>query len=176
MQRSRSTASVPNGAPAGNGIVVCGTGACSARWSKANASVRRLSLVAANVAAMRGGSATCHSHSARSHVLCARVDQPEMLALIPLRVGDRLRDRHLEAQRGEVLRRFAAGGEHRDVAGAPCQRRHPQIDADRRDVLDLEREHPRRQAASVPRKRCERTAVRRRRAAATPASRPPARS
>ena len=66
---------MPNGAPAGSGITVCGTGACSARWSKANASVRRLSFVAANVAAMRGGSATCHSASVRAEVFGARVDQ-----------------------------------------------------------------------------------------------------
>ena len=44
----------------------------------------RLSLVAANVAATRGGSATGQSHTARATSSVRRVDEPEMLALVTL--------------------------------------------------------------------------------------------
>ena len=103
----------------------------------ASASVVRLSCVAANVAAMRGGSAELPFPQRRSRPFARRVDQAEMLALVTQRVGDRVADRHLESQRIAVLRRFAAGREHGDLRGAPRERRQPHVDADRRDVLRL---------------------------------------
>ena len=154
VHASASTAMVPNGAPAGSAISLRGTGACAARCSIASAAVVRFSGVPAKVAATRTASAGGPPRSAAAKAIgIGAVHQAEVLALVAQPLGDGVGDPHLVRERRVVLRRLGAGGQHRDLARAPGERRKPQVEPDRGDVMDLERDHARRQAAAAPGRR-----------------------
>ena len=58
------------------------------------------------------------------------------------------------AQRLAILRRLGAGREHRDLRSRrSASAREPDVEADRRDVMHLERNHARRQALAAARER-----------------------
>ncbi len=109
----------------------------------------RFSGVAANVAAMRGPSAGAHWYSVSR---ASDADQPAMLALVAERVGDGIGEPHLERERIAILRRFAAGGQHGDLRGAPCQRREPDVETHGRDVVNFQRDDARRKSLAAPRR------------------------
>ena len=160
VQVSRLTAIVPNGAPAGSAISRCGTGACCARCSIASAAVVRLSAVGANVGGDAHGRArpattTAPSSSAATSARRRRGNaRPGSRA--PARSARRSAICRSSASR--YLRRLGAGREHRDLARAERQRREPDVEPDRRDVMDFERNHARRQAASATRELRDRAA------------------
>ncbi len=99
----------PNGAPAGSAMTSSAAPARAPRDGRARdrapCACRRRARTSPRCAARaRRG----HDHSAAlQRAGAGAVDQAEMLALVAERVGDRLADRHLEAQRVAVLGRLA---------------------------------------------------------------------
>ena len=78
-----------------------------------------------------------------------RAQQVQVRALVPQRADDRLGKAHLARKRLGILRRFGAGGEHRDVACAVGQRAKPDVDAGGRHVMQFDRDDARRQALAA---------------------------
>ena len=127
-----------------------GAGACFARCSTANSTAVRLSSDIAKVAGTSGwaaGSSASKAPAQRPGL--ARLDQDEMPPGVAQGAHDRLRERHLLAQRtGEYSGASDPALEHGDLARAQRDRAEQEIDADPRDMPGLHRDRAGRQAAA----------------------------
>ena len=87
------------------------------------------------------------------------VNETEVLALVPERIGDRVADAHLECERIAILRRSRCAGQHGDRRGTPCERGQPYVEPDGCDVVNFDRQHARRQSFAAASQSRERGAI-----------------
>jgi hypothetical protein len=78
-----------------------------------------------------------------------RAKQVQVLALVPQRADDCLRNVHLPGKSLGILRSFRACRDHRDVACAVRQRAKPNIDAGGCHVMQFDWDQPRGQTLAA---------------------------